>query len=215
MANVSIWSNVAVAVQSAIGSPITINSITKASTAVVGYTGTDPSNGDYVLITATGMEQVNNRVFRIANVDASGDTLELEGVNSTAFDTFTAGTFQVVTLGTNLSTLTSLSSSGGDYAFIDVTTIHDTVSKQIPGLASAATYTFESIWDSADTGLVALKAASDAKAQRVVRFTFANGQKVVFVGYIGATLLPGGSAQDKVTTQVVITLYSTPSVYAS
>ena len=38
--------------------------------------------------------------------------------------------------------------------------------------------------------LAALKAASDNKAQRAVKFTFANSQKVVFCGYIGCTLLP-------------------------
>ena len=41
MANVTTWSNVAVAIESAAAGGITINSISKASPGVVGYTGTD------------------------------------------------------------------------------------------------------------------------------------------------------------------------------
>ena len=48
-----------------------------------------------------------------------------------------------------------------------------------------------------------------------MRFTFANGQKVAFVGYIGASLLPVGNAQDKVTTTVAVTMFGKPSVFAS
>jgi hypothetical protein len=212
---VSIWSNVQVAVQSAIGAANPVTAVTKANPAVVTYTGTDPANGDYVLFTAQGMREIDARVFRIANVNAAGNTLELEGVNSTTFNTFSSGSFQLITFGTTLSTLRGLSSSGGDFNFIDVTTIHDQVQKQVPGLSNAATYTFESIWDVADAGLVALKAAADTQAQRAVRFTFSNGQKVAFVGYVGATLLPGGSAQDLVTTQVVVTMFGTPTTYTT
>ena len=118
-------------------------------------------------------------------------------------------------MGTSLTTATSVTASGGDFSFIDTTTIHDSVAKQVPGLASAAVFTFENIWDVSDAGLLALKAASDAQAQKAIRFTFANGQKVVFNGYVGATLLPTGSAQDKVVTSVVVTMYGRPTTYAS
>lgn len=212
---VSIWSNVQVAVQSALGTANTISGVTKANPAVATYTGANPTTGDYIVMTAQGMREIDGRVFRIANVLTGPKTFELEGVNSTAFGTFSSGSFQGITYGTTLSTLRGLSSSGGDFNFIDVTTIHDQVQKQVPGLSNAATYTFESVWDIADAGLVALKAAADTQSQRAVRFTFSNGQKVVFVGYVGATLLPGGSAQDLVTTQVVVTMFGTPTAYST
>lgn len=213
MPNVSLWSDVTVAMQSAIATAITITGITNASPGVVSHGGTDPTNGDYVLINATGMSEVDGRVFRVAN-QAAG-TFELEGEDTTSFGTFTSGSFQVITLGTTLSTVSDLSSSGGDFAFIDVTTIHDNVAKQQPGLASAASFSMTNIWDAADTALIAMKSASDSKAQRAFLFTFANGQKMAFNGYVGATLLPGGSAQDKVTTQTVITMFGTPTYYSS
>jgi len=89
------------------------------------------------------------------------------------------------------------------------------VKSQIPGAANPITYSFGSIWDISDAGLVALKAASDLKSLRAFRFTFSNGQKMVFNGYVGATNLPVGTAQDKVTTPVVITMFGRPTYYAT
>lgn len=215
MANVSLWSKVAIAVQSALAAALTITAISKASPGVVTYTGTDPSNGDYVLLAVQGMSQLDARVLRVANVNGGANTFELEGEDTTDYDTFSSGTAEVITFGTSLATATGLQASGGDFDMIDITTIHDSVKKQIPGAASPATYTFDSIWDVGDAGLVALKAAADNKAQRAVKFTFANDYKVVFTGYIGCTLLPTGSAQDKVSTPIVVTMFGRPTVYSS
>lgn len=215
MATVSLWSNVAIAIQSALAAALTITGITKANPGVVTYTGTDPVNGDYVLLTVQGMHQLDGRVFRVANVNGAGNTFELEGENTTSYDTFTSGTLQIITFGTTLATATTLSASGGDFEFVDTTTIHQAIRTQIPGVAAPAVYSFENIWDVSDAGLVALKQASDLKATRAVRITFSNGQKVLFNGYIGATLLPVGAAQDKVVTPTVITMYGRPTTYAS
>ena len=214
MANVSLWSNVQVAVQSAIGAAQVVSGITKANPGVATYVGTDPANGDYFYLTSQGMTQVDGRVFRVANVNTGGNTLELEDENTTSYDTFSSGNLYPLTFGTTLATATSVSGTGGDFDFIDTTTIHSAVKSQIPGAANPATYTFENIWDVADAGLIALKAASQLKALRAIRFTFSNGQKLVFMGYVGASLLPVGQAQDKVTTSVVITMFGAPTVYS-
>jgi Phage tail tube protein, TTP len=213
MATVSKWSNVNVAMQSALGANKTISGISKANPGVVTSTAHGLANGAYVLLTVQGMYQVDGRVFRVANQAAN--TFELEGENTLAYDTFTSGTANEITFGTTMATATGLTASGGEFDFIDVTTIHDNVRKQIPGLASPAVYTFENIWDVSDAALAAMKVASDNQAQRCIRFTFANGQKVVFNGYVGATLLPVGNAQDKVTTQVAITMFGRPTMYSS
>lgn len=213
MPTVSLWSDVTVNMQSALATAVTITGVTKASPGVVSHSGTDPSDGDYVVITSTGMSEIDGRVFRVTG-QAAG-SFSLEGEDTSGYGTFSSGSFQVITYGTTLSTVTDLSASGGDFAFVDTTTIHSNVATQIPGTASASTFTFTNIWDVSDTGLTAMKTASDNKAERAFKFTMANGQIMVFNGYVGATLLPGGSAQDKVTTQTVVTMYGTPSYYSS
>jgi hypothetical protein len=213
--SVQVWSNVGVSVQSAAATAITITAISKANPAVVTYTGTDPSNGDYVLLSVQGMSQMDRRIVRVASVDAGANTFACESVNSTAYDTFTSGTGQVLTFGTTLNVVSNISASGGDFQFIDVTTIHDDIQKQIPGNASPTTFSMDCQWQPDDAGLLAMKAASDSKSELGVMLSFANGYRYLVTGYIGCTLSPTGSAQQVVSTPVVITAYGRPQTYAT
>jgi len=214
MATARKWSNVAIAMQSAIGSDRTITGITKANPGVATSVAHGLANGDYVYLEVLGMAQLNGRVARVAN--KADDTFQLEGIDTTDFDTFTSGTAQKLTFGTSITTATTLSASGGDFDFIDTTTVHVNVKTQIPGSANPSKFEFENIWDVSDAGLIALKAASDVAGIRAFKFTFgAGGQIMVFAGYVGATLLPGGSAQQLVTTPAVITMYGSPTYYSS
>lgn len=214
MASPKKWSNVAVAMQSALGAVKTITGITKANPGVATSTAHGLTNGSYGVLDVVGMYQVDKKIVRVANQAAN--TFELEGIDTTLFDTFTSGTFTPITFGNNITTATSINASGGDFDFIDTTTIHGNAKSQIPGLPNSATFTFDNIWDIADTGLLALKAASDNQSQRAFRFTFGTGGNIMlFYGYVGASLLPGGSAQSLVTTPAVITMNGSPTYYSA
>lgn len=213
MATVRKWSNVAVAMQSALASAITITAISKANPGVATATNT-LVNGDYVYLSIQGMFQLDGKVVRVSA--ASGTGFTLEGVDTTAFDTFSSGTAQKVTYGTSITTATTMSASGGDFDFIDTTTIHSAVKTQIPGTANPITYSFDNLWDSADAGQIAMKSASDTQAIRAVKLTFGTGGPiVVFAGYVGFTGAPGGQAQDKVVSPAVITAFGSLTNYAS
>lgn len=213
MATARKWSNVAIAMQSALGSDITITAISKASEGVCTATNT-LSNGDFVALTIHGMYQLNDRVARVKSVDSGHFTLE--GVDTTLFDTFSSGTANKITFGTSITTATSISASGGDFDFIDTTTIHVNHKSQMPGLPSAATYTMENLFDVSDAGLLAIKLASDAQAKRAFKFTFGTGGQIMcFYGYAGGNLLPGGQAQGLVTTPTVITINGSPTYYSA
>lgn len=213
MATPLLWSNVQVAMQSALGTAKTISAITKADPGVASSTSHGVADGSYVVLDVVGMSQVDGRVFRTDN--ALTDSFELEGEDTTNYDTFTSGTAQVITYGTTFTTVVNLNASGGDPNFVDVTTIHDNVAKQIPGIASAISYSLENIWDVSDAALLAMKVASDTNTQRAFKFTFSNGQIMVFNGYISAPLLPTGAAQGLVNTPATITMFGTPTYYSA
>jgi Phage tail tube protein, TTP len=214
MATVRKWANVAVVFQSALAAADTITGITKANPGVATATTHGFVNGDFVLLTVQGMYQVDGKVVRVAN--KTTDTFELEGINTTSYETFSSGTAELITFGNSITTATSMSASGGDFDFIDTTTIHMNRKTQIPGLSNPETYTFDNLWDIADAGQVAMKAASDAQAQRAFKFTFGTGGPImVFTGYVGFTGAPGGNAQDKVTSSASITAFGTPTYYSS
>lgn len=219
MATVRKWSNVAVAMQSALGAAKTITAIATDNTGVVTVTH-DFSAGDYVVFSVQGTWQLDGRAFRVLSVsttvsfvieDTDGTALDM-----TDFDAFTSGTVQKITFGTSITTATSMLASGGDFDFIDTSTIHSNVKTQIPGSANPLSYSFDNIWDASDAGQIAMKAASDAQATRAFRFTFGTGGPVmVFNGYCGFTGAPTGSAQDKIVTPAVITAFGSPAYYAS
>lgn len=214
MATAKVWKNVAVAMESVRAATKTITNITKANPGVATSTAHGYSNGDIVILEVQGMYQVDQRVVRVAGV--ATDTFQLEGIDTTLFDTFTSGTAAKLTLGTSITTATGINADGGDFDFIDTTTIHSSQRSQIPGLPNAATFTMDNIWDVSDAGLIAMKTASDSQSKKAFVFTFGTGgQKMYFAGYVGASLLPGGSAQQLVTTQTVVTMEGFPTYYAS
>lgn len=213
MAQARKWSNVAVAMQSALAASINITAISKATEGVVTATNTLVA-GDFVVLSVQGMRQVDDRVFRVKS--PTGSNFTLEGEDTTLFDTFTSGSLQKITFGTSITTATSIAASGGEFDFIDTTTIHQAARSQVPGLPSAASFAFDNIWDVSDAGLAAMKSASDSQAKRAFMFTFGvGGQIMLFNGYVGASLLPGGAAQQLVTTKTAITMNGTPTYYAS
>ena len=214
------WSNVAIAMQSALAAAKTLTAITKASPGVVSSTAHGYSNGDFVYLEVQGMWQLHGRVFRVASV--ATDTFQLEdvsggtGLSTAAFDTFTSGSAYKITFGTSITTATSMNVSGGDYSMIDTTTIHGNQKSEVPGLPNSLSMTFDNLWDPTDAGQAAMKSASDAQAIRAFKFTFGTGGKImVFAGYVGFAGAPAGSAQDKVTSQAVITAHGTPTYYSA
>lgn len=209
------WSNVAIAVQSALASAVTISGITKASPGVVSYSGTDPSNGDMVLLTITGMGQLNDRIARVANVDGGANTFELEGIDTTLFDTFVSGSFEVITFGTTLSTIQEVTPSGGDAVYADQSVIHENQERRAPVAYSPLTFSMTSLFDASNAALVALKAAADSLSKRAVYFRFSNGQKMYFNAYVGFAFVPTGSRPNAVQTPLTLEAQGRPTVYAS
>lgn len=209
------WSNVAVAGESALASALTISGITAANPPVVTYTGTDPSNGDYVLLAVNGMYQLNGVVARVANVNGAGNTFELEGFNSTGYATFTSGTAQVITFGNTATNFVDVNPSGGEPEFADITTIHQSIRTRVPVVTSPLTFSITGLFDSSDALMADLAVATRAIDTRCFRFTFSNGQKMVFNAYVSAPGVPTGSAQGAVQTPITLECQGLPTTYAT
>jgi hypothetical protein len=213
MATSTFWRSVGVAVESARDGAKTITAITKANPGVASSTSHGYSDGDFLYLSITGMWQVDGRVVRVAN--KTPDTFQLEGVDTTDYDTFTAGSAYKLTFGTTLSTGTNITASGGEPEFADSSTIHDSVRQRAPVLSTPHTFAMESIWDPADAGLVALKSASDSLGNLAVKFTFSNGRIFVFEGYIFCPMVPTGSFGELVKTPLSIESKGRFTTYAS
>lgn len=215
MATPIFWSNVGVDVQTALASAQSVASISKAATGVVSYAGTDPTNGDYIVLTSNGMSQVNDRIFRVANVNAGSNTLELEGEDTSAYDTFVSGSFQIITFGASFTTMQTINVSGGEPEYADTTTIHDYVRKRAPTVVSPLSFSTDNIFDLTDPGFIEANKAYKAKSKRAVRMRFGTGAKMLLNGYFSAAGVPTGQAQGVVQTRVSIEAQNVPTVYST
>ena len=214
MATINVWSKVAVAVQTVLAAPKTITAITKASPAVATSTAHGFTAGDIVLLKISGMQQLDYRVVRVLAAPTA-DTFSLEGVDSTTYDTFTSGTAEEVTFGASASTFQDVNVSGGEASSIAIATIHTDQDYEIPGNRSPIVISMGSLWDPADPALLALKGFDDIKTPGCVLFTFATGAKVMFSAYASASLSPGGSSGQAVTTPVSLRLRGRLTAYTA
>jgi len=192
--------------ESARATAIAITGISAADPAVVSHGGSDPSDGDFVILqNVGGLNEVNNRVFRVDN-QAAG-TFELEGFDSSALDAYTSGgTFAVLTMGNSFSTFLSFSGSGGEASEIDVTTVHDTIDQSVPGNKSAVSYSIASVWDPSDAGFLALEVADDDQVDRAFEIRFQDSSRFLFSGRVSFLGTPTGSAGERVESPAGISV---------
>jgi hypothetical protein len=206
-------------VQSALATAITIGSggITKASPGVMTYTGTDPSDGDILLLTnIVGMHEVGDRLFRADNTNAGSNTTELEGEDTSSYTTITSGQAQVVTFGYSIGDITlNLNASGGEFEQIDMTPVSSRTRVKIPGVASEIQFSFSLLWDPSNAALAAMAAASKTKSKLALEVRFADGARVYFYGYVACLNVPTGSSQEAAVTTVTFTGVGYPTAYAS
>ena len=207
------WSNANIDIQTALGAVKTITAITKASPPVVTSTGHGLTNGTYVLLLISGMFELNEVVARIAN--ATANTFELEGVDSTTFNTFVGGTAQAITFGVSMSTVQGVTASGGEPEFADSTTIHDGIRKRAPTVVSSMSMQLDSFFDPGNAALMELARATRSKTQRAVQIRFSDGTRMVGSAFCAAAGVPTGNAQEIVKTPVTLEFQGLPTVYAT
>jgi hypothetical protein len=207
------WTGVGIDVQTALGATKTITAITKANPAVVSSASHGLANGTYVLLEVSGMYEVNFIIARVAN-QAAG-TFELEGIDSTLYNTFVSGTAKAITFGASMSTAVGLNVSGGEAEFADLTTVHDLIKRRAPTVVSAVTASIDSFWDPSNTALQQLNVASKTKTQRAIQIRFTDGTRMLGSAYVAAPLAPTGSAGEVVKTPISLEFQGLPTVYTS
>lgn len=205
------WTNQTVQVQTALGAAQTIDAISKASPGVVtkNASATLPSNGAYVLLQVNGMQQVNQRVFKVAG--ASGSTFNI-GVDTTGFGTFASGTWRVITFGQAFNGLREPSPSGGDPVFEDTTTIHDSSDNQAIVSSSPESYAFTHDWDPTNAALLVCNAAFIARTPLAFRIGDPDGSEYLFYATVAAPLSPQASGRKK-TTKLAMALLASGTSY--
>jgi len=196
-----IGTNMSVAVESTLGSPKTVTVLTKASPGVATSTSHGLSNGDVVkFAVSAGMVELNGQVVRVANVTT--DTFELEGLDTTDYSTWSAGTATEITAFATIAGAQSVSMPNPSPNKIETTVLTDKQKQYAYGLPDAPDGTINGLYDPTDAAIVLIKAASKANEALGFKISWAAGQ----VTYFNANVSYGSGfdlQQNQAATSVI------------
>ena len=118
------------------------------------------------------------------SVDAPAtDSFSLEGIDSSAYAAFTAGTFVPVTAWSTLARAASYSIGGGDASQLDTTVLLDEIAQNANGLLAAQNVSFGLKLEEVDDEAQKLVyAAALSQGYMVFRITTKNGARRIFRG---------------------------------
>ena len=208
-------SGLQMSMESAIGAAKTITAATNAAPGVFTSVAHGFNDGDVILLQVEGMTEVDGRLFVVYNKTVDDFELAAVGgassISTVSMGVFTAGTAQVVTLGTSVQGVQEFAPSGGDPKLVDTTTVHDKTDKQIVVGANAMSFGLTMQWDPANTAQQAMLAAFAASASKGFKILWPNGTFMLFYGTVGYTGMTGGASQGVTTTPATITLEGNPT----
>lgn len=172
--------------------------------------------GDYIEVTS-GWDLLTQKVVRVKTVATNDVTLE--GINTSSTAKYPAGsgtgTLRKVSAWSQLSQLKSLSASGGEQQFADITSLVDRVQKQVPTTRSAVTMTIDAYDDPSLAWYSDVNTASEASAPYGLLMTFANGSKLVANAYWSLQKVPSVNQNEAMTTQISLSYAAEPVRYSA
>lgn len=201
---------VRVEVQKTVAAAKTITAISLANPGVATSTAHALADGTVGFLDAVaGMVNLDGQAIRI---DApAANTFELQGVETTTYPAFTAGTFVPVTVWSTLSRSSSYNIGGGAAEKIKTTVLLDEIEQQANGLLAAQTVSFNINHETVDEEALQLIAtAAINQAYLVFRITFKDGAQRIFRGQpsmpgedVGQGALATGTLEVTVKGQVL------------
>lgn len=206
---VSIASNYAAAVN--------MTAITNATQAVATLaSGHGVVVGDFLEVNS-GWDRLNGRIVRVVTVASDNITFEsINTVSTSRYPTGTGtGTIRRILGWTTLSQITSgISVAGGEQNFADVTTLTDSVQKQIPTTRGAVQVTLP-LYDDPSLGWYSVvQTAAETATATALRMVFPNNTRLVANAYWSLQAVP--TIEDStLRSRIDVSFVSDPVRYAT
>lgn len=217
---ITLSTKTAVLIASAYGAAKIFTAVSNAVQCELSF-ASDPSLsiGDVVEITS-GWGRLNNRLARVDSISGAGPYLVvLEDIDTSDTDAYPAGTgtgsVREITGWTEITQIKSLSSSGGEQQFADITSIADDVEKKIPTIRSAVSVSMELYDDPTLAYVPVVKAAADASRVAGLKMTFPNGSVLYANAYWSIQDVPNVAKNEALTAKLDMSYASAPTRYAA
>lgn len=191
--------------------------LSNASECVVTSAAHTLNIGDYVVM-ESGWGLLDQRVCRVKAISA-GVSFTLAGVDTSDTNKYPIGTgtghHRKITAWSQLSQVKAVSASGGAQQFADITSIADTVIRQIPTVKDAVNMTID-VFDDPTLGWYAdVVAADTARSPYGPLMTFPNGSKLVANSYWSIMKVPTMETNQALMTQISLSYAAEPLRYST
>jgi len=202
--SVTLSTGTQVSIASTYGTGFTITAITNANPAVATLSASHGVIvGDFIEVTS-GWDLLNKKVVRVSAVATNDVTLE--GINTSDTNSYPAGsgtgTGREITAWASVTQIRSVSTSGGELNFADITTIADKTQKQSPTTRSAQQIDFEFMDDPTLSWYSTAQTASDTNAITAVRIVFPNSTRLLGNGYLSLQKNPTIEVNQPLTARL-------------
>lgn len=171
---------VRVEVEATLSTTRTVTAVTQATVGVATATAHTLTDGTIAYFTGvSGMVQLDGQAI---SVDApTANTINLEGLNTTAFPAFTgSATLTPIATWSTIGNASGYNIGGGDAADVDQTCLIDDIQQLTPGLLNAQTVTLSGFSQSQSAGMQRVLQAAIDQVALTFRITLKDGQRRVF-----------------------------------
>jgi len=205
-----------VTLSTTLGSTKTVSALTNANPGVATSTAHGFANGDIVLMNS-GWSNLNQKAVRVAGSVANA--FNLDGIDTSLTSLYPAGSgtgsAQLVGGFTQISQIMGLTTQGGDQQYATFSFLEQNFETQLPTVFSAQSISLEIADDPSLPGYIALKAAADARAFRVLKLQLPDGSFIFYYGQISFNETPSLNKGQVMVVKATFALQARPVRYAS
>ncbi len=196
------------------GPALVISSISNASPAVAVFA--DASSvvvGDYLEITS-GWGLLDKRIVRVSA--KSTNNVTLEGIDTSSTQKYSgsgSGSARRITAWEQLSQIKSMSPSGGDPKFSDISTMDDLTDKQVPVGRNASSQEFVLFFDPTLAWHTTVTAVTESLTLAGMMMVFPNGSRTLANAYWSLSRNPEAVKDEGITVKLSLSYASDAIVY--
>jgi hypothetical protein len=204
--SITLSTGTSVSIAATYGADKTFSAASNASECVLTFAADPSLAANDIIEVSSAWGRLDQRVVRVKTVTGAGPySVTLEGVNTSDTDDYSgsgAGTIREIATWSEITQIKSISTSGGDQQFADVTSIVDVVARQMPTIRSAVSMELEVFDDPTLAYYAIVTAASDAAVPTALKMSFPNGSKLYANDYWSIQREPSISANEAITSKI-------------
>lgn len=217
MATFTLPNGSTISISTGFGSDKAVSAITNADPGVATSTSHGFTDGDIVVVSASGWANLEGRVARVDN--SATNAFDLEGINTTSTTKYPTGssasTVKEVTGYVQITGVLEPSGAGGEQQFWEGAPLEGRRNIRIPTTISAAGIDFQAAYNPAASWWDYVSDAAEDGDPRVVLLTLANGAKLYYYCYVGMSVIPSLTRDQPMTVGISLSLVGDPTRYAS